>query len=170
MNLGCFLYRYLIYNRLAQKIFWAIYQSLPGRLNAFIEILFCNLGPDTPNKVTSQSQQQLLDQKEPRVVHCQSHLLDHCFHMSNPLTSNYQSILHWFQLHCLWYHFGQFLWEKILHLRICWYFSQSLCYICCTHHNFFKVIDHQAVQLRQKWRFILVKKIFLRPHSFCWQY
>ena len=59
---GLLFYRYLIYNRLAQKIFWAIYQSLPGRLNAFIEILFCNLGLDTPNKVTSQSQQQLLDQ------------------------------------------------------------------------------------------------------------
>ena len=43
MNLGCFLYRYLIYNRLAQKIFWAIYQSFPGRLNAFIEILFCTI-------------------------------------------------------------------------------------------------------------------------------
>ena len=24
-----------------------------------------------------------------------SHLLDHCGHMLNPLTSNYQSILHW---------------------------------------------------------------------------
>ena len=34
-----------------------------------------------------------------RVVHCQFHLLDHCFHMLNPLISNYQSILHWFQLH-----------------------------------------------------------------------
>ena len=30
-----------ILNRLAQKIFWAIFQSFPGRLNAFIEILFC---------------------------------------------------------------------------------------------------------------------------------
>ena len=29
-----------------------------------------------------------------RVLHCQFHLLDCCFHMSNPLTSNYQSIPH----------------------------------------------------------------------------
>ena len=26
---------------------------------------------------------------------------DHCFHMLNPPISNYQSILHWFQLHYL---------------------------------------------------------------------
>ena len=30
--------------------------------------------------------------------------------------------------------------------------------------------SHQAVQLGQKWKAILVKKIFLQPHSFCWQY
>ena len=67
-----------------------------------------------------------------RVVHCQSHLLDHCFHMSNPLTSNYQSILHWFQLLCLWSRVGQFQWEKILHLMFCWHFSQSLSKVCNT--------------------------------------
>ena len=36
-----------------------------------------------------------------RVLHCQFHLLYRCGHMLNPLTSNYQSILHWNQLHYL---------------------------------------------------------------------
>ena len=67
-----------------------------------------------------------------RVVHCQSHLLDHCFHILNPLTSNYQSIQNCFQLHYLWFHVGQFLWEKILHLMFCWHFSQSLSKVCNT--------------------------------------
>ena len=67
-----------------------------------------------------------------RVLHCQFHLLDRCGHMLNPLTSNYQSILHWNQLHYLWFHVGQFQWEKILHLMFCWHFSQSLCKVCNT--------------------------------------
>ena len=53
---------------------------------------------------------------------CQFHLLGCCFHMLNPLISNYQSILHWFQLYFLWSRVGQFVWEKILHLRVCLYF------------------------------------------------
>ena len=40
-----------------KKIFWAIFQTFPGRLNAFIEILFCNFSHrhNTSNKVTNQS-------------------------------------------------------------------------------------------------------------------
>ena len=60
-----------------------------------------------------------------RIVHCQFHLLDRCFHMFNPLTSNYQSILHWFQLHYLWSRIG---WKKILYLMFCWHFPQDLTY------------------------------------------
>ena len=29
-------------NKLSQKFFWSIFQTFPDRLNAFIEILFCN--------------------------------------------------------------------------------------------------------------------------------